>query len=84
MVQILKRDPIEFRDIIRLSGLTDLELSRTTDDNYEQISDSRINSLVDHEGLTDEEINDIQEFRSNLKNTKRFSNVDDLIADLND
>jgi len=84
MVQLLKRDPIQFSDIIRLSGLTDLQLSKTSNDNYNQILDSRIDSLGNYDGLTEEEIKDIQEFRSNPKNTKRFTSVDELITDLND
>jgi len=83
-VQLLKRDPIQFSDIIRLSGLTDLQLSKTSNDNYNQILDSRIDSLGNYDGLTEEEIKDIQEFRSNPKNTKRFTSVDELITDLND
>ena len=84
MVHTLKRGLIEFKDIVRLSGLSDLELSRTSDDNYKQILDLRIKSLADYDGLTKEEIGDIRKFRSNSKNTKRFSNIGDLIADLND
>ena len=84
MAQTLERKPIESGDIIRLLGLTDLELSTTTTDNYELVILSRIKSLDNYNGLTAEEIEDIQEYRSDSKNTKQFSSVEDLISDLND
>ena len=83
MAQHLKRELTKHRDIVRISRLTDLQLSTTTDDNYELILNSRIDLLGNYDGLSEEEIKDIQEYRSNSKNTNRFS-VDDLIADLND
>lgn len=84
MAQLLKRDQIEFKDVIRVQGLTDLQLSTTTNDNYKLISDSRTDSFGDYDDLTHEEVNDINEYRTNSKNTKQFSNVDDFINDLND
>jgi len=84
MVQALERKSTGFSDIVRLLGLTDLELSTTTKDNYEQVVRSRIESLHNYDGLTEEEIEDIQEYRSDSKNTQRFSSVDELISDLND
>ncbi len=84
MVQLLKRNKTEFRDFVRVSGLTDLQLSTTANDNYKQILDSRTKSLGDYDDLSNEEINDINEYRSNSENTKKFSTVDDFINDLND
>ena len=83
MVQLLKREPIEYKEIVRLSRLTDLQLSKTANDNYQSLIELRINSLADYDGLSDEEIKDIQEYRIDSKDTKQFSNAEDLIADLN-
>ena len=84
MAQILKREPIERKDIVRLSGLTELELTQTTRDNFNKLTDSRKNTLEEFDDLTEAEIKDIREFRLDVKTSKQFSNVDDLIADLND
>lgn len=84
MVQLLKRDKTEFREVIRVSGLTDLQLSTTSDDNYKQISDFRNGSLGEYDDLSSEEIQDIKKYRSDLKSTKKFNSVDDFLNDLND
>lgn len=84
MAQILKREPIEREDIIRLSGLTELELTQTTRDNFNKLTDSRKTTLEEFDDLTEIEIKDIHEFRLDTKTTRQFSNIDDLIADLNE
>ena len=42
MAQILERGPVEHKDIVRISGLTDLELSKTSRENFRVLSNSRL------------------------------------------
>jgi len=67
-----------------LRFLSALELSLTTgNENLVNLSNVRKNLITPSDDLTNEERTDIQEFRIE-SHRKRFSNVDDFIADLND
>ncbi len=62
MVKILKRAPIKIGNIVRLFGLSDLQLLKTTNDNYERLSEYRLRSLDGYDDLYEEEIKDVLEF----------------------
>ena len=71
MTQTLERKPTEPTDIIRLSGLTDLELSKTSEENYDKMQKTRVEELGKFDDLTQEEIKDVLEFRSDSKTRKQ-------------
>lgn len=83
-MQIHKNNSVGNQEIIRLSGLTDLQLSKTTRDNYEELMNSRVPSFDSADDLTVDEIKDVQSYRSNPKDVHKFSNVDNFITELND
>jgi len=69
-----------------LRFLSDLELSKTTDENFEELSNKRTELLgvIDSNDLTAEEITDVKEYRSGKEKVKRFKNVQEFLEDLND
>lgn len=77
----------QFYSNVGLSFLSGFELSKTSDDNFDKLTDERISLLFPEHStdfLTGEEIADIKEYRSNTESVTKFKNAKEFLDDLND